>query len=148
MVLDTGTVKATSVWSATKAYLAIGIAGILLLVGMFGAVTYNFFISPLNEAIGAAIIVCLFAWVFPALLTMYLPAYKRRQKFVMYRSDLNENVKWIKEKYHICLIDEHGVIFVNKNDRRAYDDWMMYQKFVTTQTDGHSLFWKEGAEAV
>ena len=40
------------------------------------------------------------------------------------------NMKSIKEKYHVCFVDETGVLFIDrdKKSRLAYDDWSMLHK--------------------
>jgi hypothetical protein len=130
----------TSQDSASTSNLLYGIIGIVFVVALEYAAIWSFFQYPVGEAIGVAMLMQL-ALIFVALLIYHLPVYKRRTHFAMYFVYIeNADIKSIKENYHICFMDETGVLFVDKNAQRAYSDWALMHTVTNLSVVKEKLF--------
>lgn len=130
----------TSQKSATTSYLVYGILGIILAIAIEVAVVWNFFHTTLNAAIGAAVIMQL-SLVFALLVVRMLPAYLRRTNFMMCFVLLEDaNVASVKQNYHVCFVDEYGILFVDKKDVSAYNDWLMLHNVTNLREVKEILF--------
>ncbi len=146
-VLDNGAVKSTAVWSADWTYLFSGILGIVLAAALEAAAVREFFVSPIGEAVGVALLLQL-AIVFPLLLIVHLSAYKRRARFLLYFCRIEDtDIKAVKEKHQICFIDEYGVLFVEKKDARLFSDWEMKYTVPSAREAESKLFTEDDANA-
>ena len=122
----------TSQKSATISYLIWSLIVIAMTIVMEVVLVQNFFKSPLNEAIGVAVIIHIAYIPFVALLTYsYLPAYKRRTNFPLYFMYIEDaDMALLKRNYHICYVDQTGVLFVENTPliRQAYRDWTLMHR--------------------
>lgn len=129
--------------SATVQYLVYGIIGILLAIAFEFAIIWNFFQSPLNEAIGLAVMLHIFIpWIL-AVLIQFIPAYNRKTKFTMYFAYIEDaDMKSIKHNYYVCNFDETCVLFIddNKHDIRAYHDWVLMHRVDNLATVKDEIF--------
>lgn len=146
-VWDNGAAKARAVWSADWTYLLFGIIGIVLAVAFEVVAVSGFFISPIGEAVALAVPMQI-AVLFVLLLTVHLSAYKRRAQFLLYFCKIEDvDIRAVKEKYHICFIDEYGVLFVEKADVRLFNDWEMKYTISSARESEEKLFMEDNAEA-
>lgn len=130
----------TSRESATISYLIWGVLGIFLAIAIEFAVVWNFFHTTLSAAIGAAVIMQ-FALLFTFAVIRMLPAYFRRTNFMMCFVPLEDaNVVSLKQNYHICFVDEYGILFIDKKDIEAYHDWSMLNSITNLRAAKEIMF--------
>ena len=96
--MDMSKVKTKEVWSANNWYLFYGIVFICLIIALEGCAIREFFVSPVNEAIGVAVILqlpCLICLLFTSL----IGDWKHRSKFNLYYCKLATgiDIDYIKE---------------------------------------------------
>lgn len=134
--------------SATISYLIWSLITIVMTIAMEVVLVQNFFKSPLNEAIGVAVIIHIAYIPFVALLTYsYLPAYKRRTNFPLYFMYIEDaDMALLKRNYHICYVDQTGVLFVENTPliRQAYRDWTLMHR-VSNLREVKELLFREPA---
>lgn len=138
MVINNGTVKSTAVWSADRLYLVQGVLGFFFFVLMEAMAVREFFVSSAREALGVALVLQIPAAATCLLSTVSLKAYKRRAKFPLHFCRLeNADIKALKQKYHICFIDEYGVVFIDMKDHGFWCDWkLMHTPHSTREMEG------------
>lgn len=128
--MDMSKVKTKEVWSANNWYLFYGIVFICLIIALEGCAIREFFVSPVNEAIGVAVILqlpCLICLLFTSL----IGDWKHRSKFNLYYCKLATgiDIDYIKENYCIEDIDSNGVLFVEKGDSHKFCTWKIIQGY-------------------
>ena len=129
-MIDMKEVRTKEVWSANNWYLFFGIIFICLIFMLEGCVIREFFVSPMDEAIGMAVILqlpCLICLFFTSL----IGDWKHRTKFTLYYCKLTSDVDidYIKENYSIEDINSDGVLFVKKKDSNNFYTWKLIQGY-------------------
>ncbi len=148
VIKNNNNVYMTSQKSATISYLIWSLIIIAMTIAMEVVLVQNFFKSPLNEAIGIAVIIHIAYIPFVALLTYsYLPAYKRRTNFPLYFMYIEDaDMALLKRNYHICYVDQTGVLFIENTPliRQAYRDWTLMHR-VSNLREVKELLFREPA---
>ena len=148
VIKNNNNVYMTSQKSATISYLIWSLIVIAMTIVMEVVLVQNFFKSPLNEAIGVAVIIHIAYIPFVALLTYsYLPAYKRRTNFPLYFMYIEDaDMARLKRNYYICYVDQTGVLFVENTPliRQAYRDWTLMHR-VSNLREVKELLFREPA---
>lgn len=139
--MDMSKVKTKEVWSANNWYLFYGIIFICLIIALEGCVIREFFVSPINEAMGIAVILqlpCLICLLFTSL----IGDWKHRSKFNLYYCKLatGVDIDYIKENFSIEDIDSNAVLFVEKKDSHNFYTWKLVQGYTSLYEAETKLF--------
>lgn len=139
--MDMEKVKQKEVWSANSSYLFCGIIFIFLIFALEGCAIRNFFILPMNEAIGLTIILqipCMLCLIFAS----FISDWKHRTKFTLYYCKLTYgiDIEYIIENYSIGDIDSNGVLFVKKEDSCNFHTWKVLQGYNSLHETEVKLF--------
>ena len=144
VIKNNNNVYMTAQKSATISYLIWSLIIIAMTIAMEVVLVQNFFKSPLNEAIGVAVIIHIAYIPFAALLAYsYLPAYKRRTNFPLYFMYIEDaDMALLKRNYHICHVDQTGVLFIENTPliRQAYNDWTLMHRVYNLREVKELLF--------
>lgn len=128
--MDKDKIKVKEVWSANGWYLFYGILFVVLILLLEFCVVRQFFISPIDEAIGLAVLLqlpCLIC----LLLTTMIGDWIHRTKFNLYYCRLENgiDIDYIKENYSVEDINSNGVLFVDKGNSHNFCVWKLLQGY-------------------
>lgn len=142
-IMDMSNVKTKEVWSANNWYLFYGILFICLIIALECCVIREFFVSPINEAIGVAVILQLPCFIC-LLFTSLIGDWVHRTKFNLYYCNLKTGVDidYIKENYSVEDINANGVLFVEKKDSYNFCTWKLVQGYKSLYGAEEKLFCK------
>lgn len=135
-------VKTIALKSATVTHLIYSIITAVMVFMLECVVIWHcFFRAEIAQDVGVLIIVQIPVLLISLVPITHIPAYKNRQPFVLYFSRLEyADMTQIKNKYHICHIDDYGVIFVKNKDARLFDSWSLLYDIASTREIEMKLF--------
>lgn len=131
--MEESKIKNKEVWSANKWYLIVGIIFALMTILLETVSIKTFFLASSNDKTHAFILTILqqIPVFVCALYANMISDYVHRVKFNIYYCKLENgiDINYIKENFCITWINEHGVLFVDKENAQNFCIWKKLQGY-------------------
>ena len=124
------------VCSVNNIHLANGLFAIFMVLLIEAMSLFEMLTTDIQIAIAATITMQTMVVYFVAYAIKYLTPYMRKTEFELFFSRLDNitDAASLQKYYYIVNVDSYGVLFTDKDDQRAADDWAMICKGTPTRS--------------
>lgn len=125
-------INSVEVMSADKRHILLGIFSAAMIIVFELGFIHDFPPSGLGQLETIFTYCCIHIPVLCCIAMIFriVRMYKNKVKFPIFFARLEDvDIKHVRENYHVCLINENHIIFVDKPNKKLYSDWLLVHTF-------------------